>query len=398
MRLLSICCLFLNLLIVHGLKDSVCGQLICLNATYIAGSLTYEMQVNDPVGWVGLGFGQQMPNTHMVILWSNEDGTVTLSQRYAVGHIEPKSENTPPWPATLVKPLTVQSAGKLALAFKIPVNESYFNTRFSEHSIIWAYSRNRPSSGNPMASLNYHDARGVFSLNLKPHKGSSPSPKEVPLNRYERLIVLHALFVSFGFLVLLPGGGIVARYARTFTTEWIRVHQICNMFIAPPVLTLGLCSALLAIHMNEGLHLNDVHQLCGTILLTMYSLQVGLGIHIHRARFSKTSTHPMRNVTHVILGLFIIGGAIFQVKGGLYEWAAKTGRPEPRKWFIAWKAWSLILPLVYMGGLVLLQRQFRQEREVAQSGRQYISLSDGVEVNQSVFSAEGDGLVERDAV
>ena len=126
--------------------------------------------------------------------------------------------------------------------------------------MVWAYSRNKPSSRDSAATLKYHDARGVITLDLRSQKGDNSSPKEITLNRYERLIVLHALFVSFGFLILLPFGGIVARYTRTFTSKWIKVHRISNMFVALPIVALGLGSAMTAIRVNEGFHVNDVHQ------------------------------------------------------------------------------------------------------------------------------------------
>ena len=47
-----------------------------------------------------------MSHTHSVIMWRNQDGTTTLSQRYASGYHEPKLENAPPRVATIVEPST----------------------------------------------------------------------------------------------------------------------------------------------------------------------------------------------------------------------------------------------------------------------------------------------------
>ena len=52
------------------------------------------------------GFGAQMINTHSVILWRNNDGTTTLSQRYATGYREPRPVDNPPRIATLIEPKT----------------------------------------------------------------------------------------------------------------------------------------------------------------------------------------------------------------------------------------------------------------------------------------------------
>ena len=81
----------------------------------------------------------------------------------------------------------------------------------------------------------------------------------LPLNKHERLIILHAVSMSFGFLVLLPAGGIVARYARTFTTGWFKIHRICNMYVALPVIMLGFVLGIV-MQLDKGLYLPDVHQ------------------------------------------------------------------------------------------------------------------------------------------
>lgn len=384
---------------VYGLwSDGACVQSTCVNATYVAGSLTYELQVTDSVGWTGLGFGRQMVNTHMVIMWANEDGTTTLSQRYAKAHIQPEPSDEPPHVATLVQPAKkTRPAGSTVFAFKIPVNETYFSAAFSKHSIVWAYSRRKPSSNRPSATIYYHDARGVFNLNMKSDTEKIPGNEDesVPLSSFERLTILHGLFLSFGFLVLLPTGGLVARYARSFTSKWLKIHQACNMFAGIPVITLGSTLAFTAILLNEGSHLADFHHRCGIALLTMYFLQVGLGIFIHRKRPTGGPSHPGRNVIHVALGLIIITCAFFQINGGVYEWEAKTGRTIHRNWLTALRVWSLVLPLLYIGGLALLPRQFGQEKEARRS--RYIALSDGSDLSQTVSNADEDGLVERDA-
>jgi hypothetical protein len=48
-----------------------------------------------------------MIHTHSVIMWHNQDGTTTLSQRYATGYHEPKLEEVPPRVATIAKPSTL---------------------------------------------------------------------------------------------------------------------------------------------------------------------------------------------------------------------------------------------------------------------------------------------------
>ena len=47
------------------------------------------------------GFGSQMANTPMVILWQTVNGTIILSQRQAIGLVEPLPVTDPPRRATV---------------------------------------------------------------------------------------------------------------------------------------------------------------------------------------------------------------------------------------------------------------------------------------------------------
>ena len=52
-----------------------------------------------------------MIGSHMVIMWENDNGSTTLSQRYAKAYLEPEPVDSPPWVATIVRPteMTVRS-------------------------------------------------------------------------------------------------------------------------------------------------------------------------------------------------------------------------------------------------------------------------------------------------
>ena len=60
-----------------------------------------------------------MSHTHSVIMWRNQDGTMTLSQRYASGYHEPKLENAPPRVATIVQPTTLVVSSIVYYAYKL---------------------------------------------------------------------------------------------------------------------------------------------------------------------------------------------------------------------------------------------------------------------------------------
>ena len=168
--------------------------------------------------------------------------------------------------------------------------------------LIWAYSPTRPKSSDPSSHIEFHRANGHFTLDLskelpsdevssptqaKPissptqeKPNSSPSPTQGndkprppsgdhdtiiilpfgPYTKREKVLIIHAIFMSFGFLVLLPAGSLIARWGRTFTPIWFKAHQFSNLFLALPVITLGWVLGLMAVIQHEADHFSNAHE------------------------------------------------------------------------------------------------------------------------------------------
>jgi hypothetical protein len=168
--------------------------------------------------------------------------------------------------------------------------------------LIWAYSPTRPKSSDASSHIEFHRANGHFTLDLskelpsdevssptqaKPipsptqeKQNSSPSPIQGndkppptsgdhdtviispfgPYTKREKLLIIHAIFVSFGFLVLLPAGSLVARWGRTFTPIWFKAHRFSNLFLALPVITLGWVLGLTAVIQHDADHFSNAHE------------------------------------------------------------------------------------------------------------------------------------------
>ncbi|KAF8892623.1 hypothetical protein BD779DRAFT_1610165 [Infundibulicybe gibba] len=388
---------------VYGIKgDSGCGPLLCLNAT---------LEGDMPVGWIGLGFGRKMKGTHMVIMWPNEDGTTTLSQRLGTGHVEPEPIEDPPRVASIVNPriTTWHPTNSTSLSFRIPVNKTILASKDTSERLIWAYSVYRPSRF-PESVLNQHWMAGFVKIDLgkdlpysiPPTLSGSPPPHHndnsessppsgnagdeavvVATNhaRHDRLIMLHGALVSFGFLVLLPLGSLIARWGRTLTPAWFKAHWICNMLVALPVITFGWILGPISVMEHGAEHLFDAHQVCGALLLIIYYAQVALGRYIHRRKVQSPPTakpHPPSNILHIVLGISTIFLAFLQTRSGMDEWQFVTGHPIHHWCHVLWNAWAVIVPVSYFGGFILLKRQFHQESKgVTWSTDQYIALSEG---------------------
>ncbi|KAJ7694161.1 hypothetical protein B0H17DRAFT_473065 [Mycena rosella] len=395
--------------------DSGCNLFFCLNITMTHDIVTYEVTpVFEPFGWVGLGFGRMMQDTHMVVLWQRSDGSPVLSQRYGVGHVEPVVERSPPRVATMVAP-TVTSWHKgnySTTAFQIPVNK----TDPRPGQIIWAYSLRRPDDDDA-SDLTGHYVAGTVNMRVDtfipdypgqappaPAPGAGhtlPAPSAGdsnafnPLPRYQKLI-WHGLLLSIGFLVLLPAGSLVARWARTFTPRWFKAHRVLNFYIALPIIAGGFILGPLAVLDRQAKHFADAHQVCGVLLFMFYLAQLSLGRYIHARRTAapERAAHPPSNMLHAGLGIFIIFLAFFQVRSGFGEWSMQTGQADVSRWcHDVLAAWAAILPVLYILGLALLRWQFAQEKRGQTYGdspeaKNYIALANAP--SPILFDSEHD--------
>ncbi|KAG6896113.1 hypothetical protein C0992_010254 [Termitomyces sp. T32_za158] len=276
----------------------------------------------------------------------------------------------------------------------------------TEH-LIWAYGKVRPEKPT-YSELAQHYIAGSLKLNLggtmpefvptvepAPHTDQDMSITSEH-DKHQKIIIMHGLLGSIGFLILLPAGVLSARWGRTFTSKWLRAHQTINQTIAFPVITLGWIIGLISVFSQEGRHLfDDIHQITGVLLVTLYYLQIALGRYIHRRRENSTPTmgpHPPSNVLHVILGLATIAIAFYQVLSGMREWKMSAGDSHIAHWcHLLWKIWVITLPVAYLAGLVLLRRQFFQERLGMNPGvNNYIPLFPGDSDNRTVFQVSND--------
>ncbi|RDB24147.1 hypothetical protein Hypma_008826 [Hypsizygus marmoreus] len=406
---------------VNALKgDSRCGLYMCVNATVHGDIVTYEMTgLEEPLGWLALGFGPRMKDTHMVIMWPNDDGTTTLSQRMGMGHREPLPVEYPPRKASIASPRVTSwhpSTSTGTLAFSIPLNKTQMSLTNPTERMIWAYSKVRPDKPH-YSELKQHFSAGFVRLDLSADisdDGSATYHEDVPerpiidetmspssdahgsFHKHERIIIAHGVIASFGFLVLLPAGSLVARWGRTLSPRWFKIHETLNMSLALPVITVGWLLGPIAVLDHQAAHLFDAHQITGVFLLALYYLQVLLGRYIHRKRASaplNAPTHPPSNILHIILGLTVITLAFVQTRSGMEEWKFATGRAHISHWcHDLWNAWVVIIPLAYLAGTVLLPRQFHQERNglnPSTSGN-YLALSISPPTRSVVFAASDD--------
>lgn len=104
-----------------------------------------------------------------------------------------------------------------------------------QQSLIWAFGTTRPGA-DASSTLQQHLDSGTFTLDLTKTLSSNnvttPSgPGHIPFLPYEKMIIAHAVVVTFGFLFVLPGGVLLARYTRTISPRWYTGHWILQLLI-----------------------------------------------------------------------------------------------------------------------------------------------------------------------
>ncbi|KIJ44141.1 hypothetical protein M422DRAFT_47617 [Sphaerobolus stellatus SS14] len=185
-------------------------------------------------------------------------------------------------------------------------------------------------------------------------------------NSYDHDARIHATLSSVGFIVLLPVGMLIARYARAFTPRWFWPHAVWQFLIAGPVIIAGFAYAVIIAKQVPALgQFNDPHKKAGLALFIMYLCQLFLGIVSHSTRgprlFFFLHRSPQR-VLHILLGLAIFGLSFWQVRYGYtVQWVTYVGTPVPPSVHKAWLALVIIFPVLYVLGYAFLPKQLSQE-------------------------------------
>ncbi|KAF4567218.1 hypothetical protein EYR40_006214 [Pleurotus pulmonarius] len=364
--------------------DSHCGSAMCISAIVNDTSVTYILQSTGArsLGWMAMGFGRSMTNSPMVLAWAPSSGGITISQRIATQKVMPTVDSSPSKVATLHNGLSVASGDQPKFAFSVPKDDT------TSQWVIYAFGTDVPAAAAD-ASINQHVETGTAQLDLTKALSSSGSSatdpassgatSDIPFTPVQRIIVVHAVFCIVGFLLFLPTGALLARYLRTLWPQWFKAHWIVQLGIAGPTIIVGVVLGIYAVHKAGGVHLSTTHRKWGVALFCLYFFQCALGVFIHFVKPTPKPTayaahpaarRPLQNYLHAVIGLLTIGLSFYQVRTGYTtEWPLSTGRGEVRSGAnIVWYIWVVLLPVLYMLGLALLPRQFRQEASNARNG------------------------------
>lgn len=373
---------------------SYCDQVFCVGATVTGGNTYYSLNTTVPfrkLGWMAVGFGTEMGGSPMVILWPNDDGTITLTQRESSGEKPPQVVSNPARVATVQTSLSTLTGSAVTLSFSAPSSGQ------STENMIYGLSLHRPGS-SAASAMDVHNFKGTFQLDLTRTvadlptsvtsgngsaatsalpvpTGTTGSSASIPYSSYEIKLIVHAVLASVGFCFFLPLGVLQARFFRIWWSMWFKAHWIIQAGVAGACIIIGVGMGVISVHESGGDHFSDKHMVIGLILFVLYALQALYGYIIHRVKSPNRTKRPIQNYGHAVVGLFVIGLSLYQVWIGFDdEWSDATGRDQPGRGVYAfWIVWSAILGGAYVLGLALLPKQYKSEAEAVKN-RQKPSL------------------------
>ncbi|KZT57738.1 CBD9-like protein [Calocera cornea HHB12733] len=372
--------------------DSMCNSHFCITAILNGSTTTFEVLVPQPasqIGWIGTGFGAQMPGSPLVVLWPNDDGTVTLSQRMASEYVMPTVQANPPRVATLNQQLTTLGASETRIVYTIPSDPN------PQQNLLWSISAVRPSSSAVDAMLIQHYDQSPYTLDLSkpltnlapsltasfPASSATPSAtsddsgdsnvppptdtQEAPFTSADMQIVAHAVLCSLAFGILMPLGGLFARLARTFIPQWFLIHWIINFWFALPIAVAGVGYGIHLVNNSMVPHFDTPHTRAGLALFVVACVQWILGFIIHYVKpKGGWSSRPAQNYAHGIIGVGMFALSFYVIYAGFTDqWPLITGRTAPHGMLILWAVWVGVISFAYIAGMALLPRQYRQESE-----------------------------------
>jgi len=207
------------------------------------------------------------------------------------------------------------------------------NKASASAQFIYAFSSNTVKSSDPTTTaLVQHDNFGSFGADLTssagldvngqvnqnapPVTGSSSKKVSVPLSRFDQLIILHAIMAGMAWMVISPTAVLMGRLGRHLGKTWFKIHWMFQVLLTSVLTIAAIILAIAAVNINGGFTAS-YHTVMGFVVFFLMLCQMGLGQYIHKKLDSNRIKRPIRNISHICLGLTISLLAYIQVHSGL---------------------------------------------------------------------------------
>ncbi|KAH9023561.1 hypothetical protein EDB83DRAFT_1987869 [Lactarius deliciosus] len=372
--------------------DTLCSDVMCIECSVDGGTARYILRTlgKQKLGWMAIGFGRNMGDSPMVVAWPSrgadgEYNSVALSQRKAPFEVMPTPDPHPPFTAKLSITDTYVTVENPQIAFTRDAPPD------GMQNIIWAFSHTPPGSDDPDAPISIHHkiGRGMLNLTRIPDIPAGPPPPLPPppppvhidhphpppkedhhddekaqdegeshddenaedegeshdddaVSGGSTAGFVHGALCTVGFLLVLPSGAIVARYARaTGSPRASLLHRLLQFGVAGA----SIAGGTLAYLFMENHGSSMAHKVGGIGLVLLYVVQCAIGSWVHRIPGeSRTGAH---GALLAGLGGAIVLLAFFETWLGLVSAGRST---------LVWSALLLVSLFVFEKDRVLIDR------------------------------------------
>jgi len=336
------------------------------------------------LGWMALGFGYSMGDSAMVIMWPSrdaEDGeysSVTLSQRKAPYETMPLPDPDPPFVAELEVSATSVTGENPQMAFTRPAPPDGI-----QH-IIWAFSRTAPESADANVDIKIHHEFGRGTLNLTRTAAAAPFAGDdadesgdggVETGSIVSWLAgfVHAGLCMAAFLLVIPSGALVVRYAKlTGSSAAFDLHRNLQFGVAGAFIVAGVLAYLLM-----DTHGSDLsHKLWGAALVALYVVQCGVGFWVRRT--PEEYRTRVQRITLAALGAAIVLLAFYD------SWLGVVAAGHSP---LFWSVCFVCVPPLFLLGWLVIQRRYASEGEGAKG--EYVALDTRAPNDEVEVEVEG---------
>ncbi|KAH9023570.1 hypothetical protein EDB83DRAFT_2527304 [Lactarius deliciosus] len=399
--------------------DSLCSDVMCIECDVNGATARYVLRSTgvQRLGWMAMyvihatyspknsagadglrsGFGRNMADSPMVIVWPSHDAdgaldSVTLSQRKSPYETMPTPDPKPPFAAKLSLSNTSVTGEHPQIAFTRRAPKD------GMQNIIWAFSRTPPGSADADAHISIHQriGRGTLNLTRTAPTPAEPVPPALPPStsaessgsdttaEYEEseekakgerenenesetnggserpgrggfANLMHGAFCTAGFLIIIPSGVLVVQYAKmTGSSRAFQLHRLMQIHLAGGFIAGGTLAYLFID--NDASGGAAAHKTGSANLLLLYLVQCAYGSCVYHI--------PLQNRTHMHrvllagLGTTIVLLAVYQTWLGLVA----AGHDTPVWLTLLFSVFSL-----YVFGVAMVKRRFGSV-QVAEKG------------------------------
>ncbi|KAJ3324362.1 hypothetical protein HDU76_013434 [Blyttiomyces sp. JEL0837] len=336
----------------------------------------------DWIQWVGLGLGDMMDGADMMVFWTNDDGSVTISHRTGgPGHSPPtalrttcnvacirysetgdKNPNNHD-PTARLSPHAPIHKGMFKLSLIAPeadwdpdhpLTTQSFNSSTSatasatNSSLLASKTVNAALVLTPTTTLNVPVVMPL-PTNLVVDNSTDDMNARSPRGN-NTMVLAHGILMVVAWLILCPAGIAVARYFQDTWDGWLRAHV--GFMFAGCVLLASIAFALIVVVTGSGSNQFNVasrgiHVVLGLVIIILMFVQGIFGFAVNKLYSPyRTRKAAWWEIGHRAMGWSILLAVMVNIPFGLSLYS-NLYRTVPLAIWIIYAVWLAILAIVF---------------------------------------------------